>query len=250
MAALVREPRTRERLPRMTGLFLGGLVLPASVAAVATFLLDPGGAISADASNLLGSQIVPGTAPERGDVAGFFETLIPANIFAALSAGRFVSIVVFCVSTGLALGMLERPGVEPTLLYGHCRGYLCSRGLGRSARGGRCMKSVSFKWGVAVLLFVLAVFATSLPSDARAPLFPDIESIRERGEVVVALVARDEPPFSSMPARQFPPSSWYARRGIGRLAGATSSRRVECSAVGGCGVAHRFFSSKQCAALA
>lgn len=60
------------------------------------------------------------------------------------------------------------------------------------------MKPVSFERGVAVLLFFLAVLAPGLPSDARSPLFPDIESIRERGELVVALVARDEPPFFSV----------------------------------------------------
>lgn len=115
VAALLREPRTRGHLPRISLLFLAGLALPALAAALASLWIDPGGSITSGASKLLGAQIVPGSEASRADVAGFFETLIPANIFAALSAGRFVSIVVFCVSTGIALGMLERPGVEVTL---------------------------------------------------------------------------------------------------------------------------------------
>lgn len=40
-----------------------------------------------------------------------------------------------------------------------------------------------------------ATLAASRVSEARSPLFPDIASIQQRGELVVALVARDEPPL-------------------------------------------------------
>ena len=49
-----------------------------------------------------------------------------------------------------------------------------------------------------VLLVLVAVLGFAHSVSAREPLFPDIETIKERGELVVALVKSDEPPLFSV----------------------------------------------------
>lgn len=116
VAQVVRRPSTRARLPRLAGLYFAGLLLPAVVAISVSLALDPGGRLSHAAAALLGRglPVQSGSGSSKAAMS-FFAEIIPTNVFHALDAAHFVSIVLFCSVTGAALGVLRSEGAETTL---------------------------------------------------------------------------------------------------------------------------------------
>ena len=116
VAQVVRRPSTRARLPRLALLYFAGLFLPAIVAVSVTLALDPGGRLGEAATALLGRGLAAhsGSGSSRAAMS-FFSEIIPKDIFQALDASRFVSIVLFCSLTGAALGAVRSEGSETAL---------------------------------------------------------------------------------------------------------------------------------------
>jgi len=113
---MLRHPRTNELFGRMALIYIGGLFIPAVATIVVAVVLQPGASLGEEAAAALGGKMAGVQhISEQGGLLGFLETLAPPNVFEALSAGRFISIVFFCALVGLALGVVRSPGADEAL---------------------------------------------------------------------------------------------------------------------------------------
>ncbi len=113
---MLRDPRTRVLFGRMGVIYLLGLLVPMVVTIAVALVLQPGASLGEDAAAALGGKMAD-TAQSGQDsgLLGFVESLVPHNVFEALSTGRFISIVFFCALVGLALGVVRSPGADEAL---------------------------------------------------------------------------------------------------------------------------------------
>ena len=113
---MLRHPRTKELFSRMALIYAIGLLIPAVVTIIVALVLQPGASLGPGAAAALGGQLsIPYQSNTEGGLLAFIETLAPPNVFEALSAGRFISIVFFCALVGLALGVVRSPGADEAL---------------------------------------------------------------------------------------------------------------------------------------
>ena len=113
---MLRDPFTRALFGRMAVIYGVSLVIPCVVAILVALILQPGASLSQEAAAALGGHVSNVQRPEQAaGLLGFFGTLVPPNVFRALSAGQFISIVFFCALVGLALGVVRSPGADEAL---------------------------------------------------------------------------------------------------------------------------------------
>jgi Na+/H+-dicarboxylate symporter len=113
---MLRTPQTRELFGRMAVIYAVGLLIPCVVGLAVAGIFQPGAALGEEAKALLGSELQgAGPGAETGGLLGFVETMIPPNVFAALSKGQFISIVFFAALAGLGLGVVRAPGADEAL---------------------------------------------------------------------------------------------------------------------------------------
>lgn len=113
---MLRDPRTRVLFGRMGVIYVVGLLIPVVVTAAVALILQPGDSLGEHAAAALGGKI--SDAVPRDQDAGllqFFQTVVPDNVFSALSSGQFISIVFFSALVGLALGVVRSPGADEAL---------------------------------------------------------------------------------------------------------------------------------------
>jgi len=113
---MLRDPRTRVLFGRMGVIYVLGLLIPMVVTIAVAMVLQPGASLGEEAAAALGGQMAESEA-SGGDkgLLGFVESLVPHNVFEALSTGQFISIVFFCALVGLALGVVRSPGADEAL---------------------------------------------------------------------------------------------------------------------------------------
>ena len=119
IAGLLRDTSTRVLFKSMAIYYLAGLILPCVVGILSASLLGPGTNLGPEAERSIGALILASPAGPRevGGILGFLATIIPTNIFEALSTNQVMAIVFFSISMGLALGMIQTRGVDQTLAF-------------------------------------------------------------------------------------------------------------------------------------
>jgi proton glutamate symport protein len=119
IAGLLRDASTRVLFKPMAIYYLAGLILPCVVGILTASLLGPGTNLGPEAERSIGALILasPAGPREAGGILGFLATIIPTNIFEALSTNQVMAIVFFSIAMGLALGMLQTRGVDQTLAF-------------------------------------------------------------------------------------------------------------------------------------
>ena len=117
IAGLLRDTSTRVLFKSMAIYYVAGLILPCVVGILTASLLGPGTNLGAEAERSIGALILasPAGPREAGGILGFLATIIPTNIFEALSTNQVMAIVFFSIAMGLAMGMIQTPGVDQTL---------------------------------------------------------------------------------------------------------------------------------------
>ena len=117
IAGLLRDTSTRVLFKSMAIYYVAGLILPCVVGILTASLLGPGTNLGAEAERSIGALILASPAgPREADgILGFLATIIPTNIFEALSTNQVMAIVFFSIAMGLAIGMIQTPGVDQTL---------------------------------------------------------------------------------------------------------------------------------------
>jgi proton glutamate symport protein len=114
---MLRNPDTRALFPRMAIFFVLGLVIPSLVALAVVMIGHPGDGLSPEASLKLGHKLLESApaATGSGSLLDFVKSIVPSNIFAALSQNQFISVVFFCVVVGLAIGFVKSDAADLTL---------------------------------------------------------------------------------------------------------------------------------------
>ena len=117
IAGLLRDTSTRVLFKSMAIYYVAGLILPCVVGILTATLLGPGTNLGLEAERSIGALILasPAGPREAGGILGFLATIIPTNIFEALSTNQVMAIVFFSISMGLALGMIQTRAVDQTL---------------------------------------------------------------------------------------------------------------------------------------
>ena len=116
IAQLLRNPKTANLFKRFAFSFVLLLLIPCTAGIGVALIFEPGAGIDQNAAATLGSQM----SQSRGgsDAVGFLafvQSIIPPNIFGALSKGHFIGIVFFTALVGLALGVVKSDGADETL---------------------------------------------------------------------------------------------------------------------------------------
>lgn len=105
---MLRNPNTRVLFGRMAGIYVVGLLVPCIIGFAVAAIFQPGGNLPDDAAAALGGQLAAGAgANETGGLLVFLHDIVPANVFDALSQGKFINIVFFCALVGMALGVVK-----------------------------------------------------------------------------------------------------------------------------------------------
>lgn len=118
IAGLLRDSTTRALFSRMAALWGGGLVLPCLVGVVSAAILQPGVGLGLEAERAVGGLLLqsPLQPPATGGVVAFLSSIIPSNIFAALTQNQVMGIVFASICGGLALGLSNSTASEQALL--------------------------------------------------------------------------------------------------------------------------------------
>ena len=117
VARLVRTAEIRAHLWRLAAYFLAGLLVPSGIGAFAAWIGGPGENLDASALSSLGAMVLDkgSASSDPPGLLPFLVSIVPPNIFAALSSGHIISIVFFCVLIGSALGLLQNQEAERVL---------------------------------------------------------------------------------------------------------------------------------------
>jgi proton glutamate symport protein len=123
LGKLMRSKNSDGFVQRLVLVFLAGIVITATTGIVLGSLGKPGAGLDRDTSALLAS-LVSSNAPmdaleislsalagteilQRNNLAAFFTSMVPSNIFAALSQGTTIAIVFFSITIGIAIGYIK-----------------------------------------------------------------------------------------------------------------------------------------------
>jgi len=113
---MLRHPSLRTTFPRFAVVYVATLTVPCAVALAIGWALEPGAGLSAEAVASLGEQMsAQGQAMPETNIADFFISIVPSNIFRDLHSEHFVPIVVFSILLGIGLGFADAPACEDTL---------------------------------------------------------------------------------------------------------------------------------------
>jgi proton glutamate symport protein len=114
---MLRAAKTRALFGRMAMIYGVGVLLPCAAGILIALIFQPGAQLGDGAAAALGGQIsnVGNQDDQSGGLLAFVQSMIPPNIFGALSQGQFLSIVFFNILLGLALGLVRSPGADMTL---------------------------------------------------------------------------------------------------------------------------------------
>ncbi|WP_446010409.1 dicarboxylate/amino acid:cation symporter [Candidatus Electrothrix sp.] len=117
IAGLLRDPDTRLLFRTIAVYYIFGLILPCAGGIFTALLLGPGVDLGAEAEKSIGALIIqaPVESGQELGVLDFLATIIPTNIFEALSTNQVMSIVFVSICTGLAMGIIESKGIDRAL---------------------------------------------------------------------------------------------------------------------------------------
>jgi Na+/H+-dicarboxylate symporter len=125
LGRLLHEGSAQKYLGRLTLVFGSGLLIAALVGTTLASWLGPGRQIDADTRSLLAEEVLrveqagtreaPSQPTQGAGLLPFMRAMIPENVFSAASSGSVLSVVFFCVVTGLALGSLRNEGAAAAL---------------------------------------------------------------------------------------------------------------------------------------
>ena len=116
IAQLLRNPKTANLFQRFAISYVLLLFIPCIAGLGVALIFEPGAGIDQNSAATLGSQM-----SQTGDGGGavgflaFVQSIIPPNVFGALSKGQFIAIVFFTALVGLALGVVKSDGADETL---------------------------------------------------------------------------------------------------------------------------------------
>ncbi len=119
MARLVRTAEIHDHVWRLLAYLLAGLLLPSGIGVLAASIGGPGENLSSSAISSLGALILDSDTASKAPsgLLPFLVSIVPRNIFAALSSGHIVSIVFSCVLIGLALGLVKNPRAKEVVQF-------------------------------------------------------------------------------------------------------------------------------------
>lgn len=102
-------------------IFVAGMCLVVAVGFSAGLIFQPGSSLSLEQQTILGEEIgraeaaINNTHAARLSILSIISQLIPENIFSALSEGKILPVLVFCIFTGIALGKIETQAATTVL---------------------------------------------------------------------------------------------------------------------------------------
>jgi proton glutamate symport protein len=124
---LIHGNKTLFYLKRTFVVFLLSLLSAAAVAILLSVVVRPGAHLSDDALTGIGHTIMSiqgnaatGLTTQSMGIAEFFSTLIPNNIFAALSGGRSLAVLFVSILVGIAVGLQRTEEAKHALNVIHC----------------------------------------------------------------------------------------------------------------------------------
>jgi proton glutamate symport protein len=113
MGRLVKAPGSMKILRNLFILMFIGLFLAGTVGLVAGLIGRPGAALSQSTKESMGKMLfisernpIKATAESDNPLADFFIKIVPTNIFAALSEGNSLRILLFTLLLGVAIGLV------------------------------------------------------------------------------------------------------------------------------------------------
>lgn len=114
---LLRDSSTRALFKPMALYYALGLLIPCAAGILTAVIFGPGKNLGPEAEKSIGALIVasPATAKGGGGVLDFIATVVPVNIFEALSTNQVMSIVFASLAIGLAMGMITTRATDDAL---------------------------------------------------------------------------------------------------------------------------------------
>jgi proton glutamate symport protein len=123
LGKLMRSKNSDGFVQKLVLVFFGGIVIAAVTGIVLGSLGKPGAGLDRDTGSLL-SDLVSSNAPmdaleislsapagtgiaQRNELAAFFTSIVPSNIFSAFSQGTTIAIVFFSITFGIATGFIK-----------------------------------------------------------------------------------------------------------------------------------------------
>ncbi|MDR0409598.1 MAG: cation:dicarboxylase symporter family transporter [Spirochaetaceae bacterium] len=124
LGKLMRNKTKDGFVRKLVIVFLAGIGITAIVGIVIGVFGQPGAGLGKDTRSLLtnlvssesqsdimeislSSDILPAEIPQNGGMYTFFTSMVPSNIFSALSLGNTMAIVFFSIIFGIAIGLLK-----------------------------------------------------------------------------------------------------------------------------------------------
>ena len=122
MGRLLRNKSSVIHLGRLFLVFICGMFLVVVAGFSSGFIFEPGSSLSMEQRANLGKEIGRAEAAISHDtpstqksILTFIGELIPENVFAALSHGKVLPVLIFCLFIGIALGKIETPSSNTLL---------------------------------------------------------------------------------------------------------------------------------------
>ncbi len=132
LGRLVRTPGATSALRRLALTVVIGALTASAIGLAAGLLFAPGAAVSEQSRASLGRMLhqadqmeTPQAGKAARNASDFFVSMVPENIFAALSQGHSLQILIFSLLLGVALGMVKLPaaGMMLELLDSLCEAF-------------------------------------------------------------------------------------------------------------------------------
>lgn len=122
---LLKSNSKQSYIFKLIAVFITGMIISAAIALFTGIIGKPGAGLSKEQKALMGKEIVKVESSQGVSISNdhnkqiidFIEEMIPTNIFRAISEGKILSILFFCIIMGIALGTLRNENRETVLSF-------------------------------------------------------------------------------------------------------------------------------------
>ncbi len=122
---LLKSNSKQSYIFKLIAVFITGMIISAAIALFIGLIGKPGAGLSKEQKALMGKEILRVESAQDASVScknkkqiiDFIEEMIPTNIFRAVSEGKILPILFFCIIMGVALGTLRNENRETVLSF-------------------------------------------------------------------------------------------------------------------------------------